>query len=227
MVPSVHDIGRETRVLVVDDFLDEAQELRDKAIAMAPFAPEAETYYPGLRRIISDEDEMVGRYVTQTLARLAPLMKTTFGVERLKPTESAFCLVTRRPEELDRVQHIPHFDRTDPGYFAFLLFLSPSPLGGTSYYRHRSTGLERIDDRRQAFYDLLRDAELSAFGEPPVGFIGDSTDLFERTGYFEGIYNRLLVYQGSILHSGFIPPNFAYSDDPRTGRLTFNIFAQS
>ncbi len=227
MVARIHDIGRETRVIVVDDFMDEAHLLRAQAAAMAPFVPEAETYYPGLRRIITDQDVATRQHVSEALDALKPLMKRAFGLDRLQPDEAAFCLVTKRPEDLDMVQHIPHFDRTDPKFFAFLHFLSPQSQGGTSFYRHRATGLERIDKTRLGYYDLMRSGELTAHGQPPIGFIADSTDLFERTGYFEGIYNRLLIYQGAILHSGFIPPDFAYSDDPSTGRLTFNIFVQA
>ncbi len=226
MVATIHDIGRETRILVVDDFMDEAHLLRAQAIAMAPFEPEAHTYYPGLRRIITDEDADTMLHVNEAMQALAPLMHQVFGLNVLKPTESAFCLVTKRPEELDIVQHIPHIDQVDQKYFAFLHFLSPAPQGGTSFYRHRATGYERLDAGRLPVYDAALARELALFGPQPVEFISESTGLFERIGFFEGIYNRLLIYQGSILHSGFIPPDFDYSDDPLTGRLTFNIFVQ-
>lgn len=227
MVARIHDIGRETRILVVDDFMDEAHLLRAQAMAMAPFEPEAETYYPGLRRIITDSDSATRQHVYEAMTALAPLMQKAFGLSQLTATEATFCLVTKRPEDLAMVQHVPHIDRLDPKFFAFLHFLSPKPQGGTSFYRHRATGYERIDESRVAGYELARARELAALGPPPVGFISESTDLFERTGFFEGLYNRLLIYQGSILHSGFIPPDFAYADDPETGRLTFNIFVQA
>lgn len=226
MVATVHDIGRETRILVVDDFMDEADLLRAQGIAMAPFEPEAKTYYPGLRRIITDNDSDTREHVHEAMNALAPLMHQVFGVNRLTATEATFCLVTKRAEALDIVQHIPHVDHVDPKFFAFLHFLSPTPQGGTSFYRHRATGYERLDANRVTIYEAALARELALFGPQPVAFIGESTGLFERIGFFEGIYNRLLIYQGANLHSGFIPPDFVYSDDPATGRLTFNIFVQ-
>ena len=48
--------------------------------------------------------------------------------------------------------------------------------------------------------------------------------MFERTGGFEGVFNRLIAYRGSLLHSGDVAPGFGFSDDPRQGRLTVNTF---
>jgi len=39
-----------------------------------------------------------------------------------------------------------------------------------------------------------------------------------------GTADRLAIYQGCLLHSGIIPPDMDFSDDPRRGRLTANIF---
>jgi hypothetical protein len=36
----------------------------------------------------------------------------------------------------------------------------------------------------------------------------------------------MLIYQGSLLHSGVIPPDMPLSADPREGRLTANIFVR-
>jgi hypothetical protein len=36
--------------------------------------------------------------------------------------------------------------------------------------------------------------------------------------------NRLVIYPGSLLHSGLIDPAHDIDDDPETGRLTANIF---
>jgi len=38
------------------------------------------------------------------------------------------------------------------------------------------------------------------------------------------VADRLVVYPGSLPHSGMIPADMAFSDDPRTGRLTANFF---
>jgi len=40
------------------------------------------------------------------------------------------------------------------------------------------------------------------------------------------VRDRLAIYRGSMLHSGIIPPDMAFSADPRLGRLTANIFVK-
>ncbi len=228
MAATIHEIGQEkNRVLVVDDFMDEPRRLIEQAARMAPFKPEAETYYPGLRRLITLDDRDSDRHVSEALNALAPLIGKAFGVRRFMPTESSFCMVTRRPETLSPGQRLPHYDQVDPGYFAVLHYLSPNAevQGGTSFYRHRATGFERISPDRIQAYDVARRRETSG-REPPKRYFSDSTDEFERIARFEGKFNRLLVYRGSLLHSGDIPETFAFSADPEVGRLTCNIFIQ-
>ena len=58
------------------------------------------------------------------------------------------------------------------------------------------------------------------------GYITGSNELFEQIGAVEAVPDRLIIYQGSLLHSGIIPPAMKLSDDPREGRLTANIFVR-
>ena len=43
-------------------------------------------------------------------------------------------------------------------------------------------------------------------------------------GIVEGVADRLVIYRGSLLHSGIIAPGTPLSADPRHGRLTANLF---
>jgi hypothetical protein len=52
------------------------------------------------------------------------------------------------------------------------------------------------------------------------------TNSSSRFGAVEGIVDRIVIYQGSLLHSGIIPPGMNFSADPREGRLTANIFVR-
>jgi len=38
--------------------------------------------------------------------------------------------------------------------------------------------------------------------------------------------DRMLIYQGSLLHSGIISKGMKFSADPREGRLTANLFVR-
>jgi len=227
MAATVHEIGAEkNRVLVVDDFMDDPHLLIAQAKAMAPFKPEAETYYPGLRRFITLEDRDSEQHVEEALEALAPLIGQVFGVRTFTPVEASFCLVTKQPAELKPGQRVPHYDTHDPGFFAALHYLSPNAeaLGGTSFYRHRATGFERISPEREATYDQARRREIETHGLPPARYFDGSTDQFERIARFDGRFNRLLIYRGSVLHSGDVPDGFTFSADPAVGRLTCNIF---
>ncbi|MBW8841445.1 MAG: hypothetical protein JF608_06485, partial [Sphingomonadales bacterium] len=56
------------------------------------------------------------------------------------------------------------------------------------------------------------------------GYTFGSNEHYEQIGQIEGVRDRLAIYRGSMLHSGIIPPDMAFSADPRAGRLTANIF---
>ncbi|HEY5806996.1 MAG TPA: DUF6445 family protein, partial [Povalibacter sp.] len=50
------------------------------------------------------------------------------------------------------------------------------------------------------------------------------TPLFERIARYEAVFNRALIYRGSLLHSVNVPNDFVPDTNPRTGRLTLNTF---
>jgi hypothetical protein len=59
-----------------------------------------------------------------------------------------------------------------------------------------------------------------------TGYIRGSDALFEQIDAIEAVPDRLLIYQGSLLHSGIIPKGMTLSADPRKGRLTANVFVR-
>jgi hypothetical protein len=61
---------------------------------------------------------------------------------------------------------------------------------------------------------------------PDSGYISGSDRFFEQIAAIEAIPDRLLIYQGSLLHSGIIPHDMNFSRDPREGRLTANLFVR-
>jgi len=63
-------------------------------------------------------------------------------------------------------------------------------------------------------------------GIPPPGYVNGSTALFEQIAAYDAVFNRALVYRGTSLHSGSLPPDFVPDANPRTGRLTVNTFLE-
>lgn len=221
----VHEIGQSrSRVVVIDDFLSEAGRVVDLAAAMTPFPPEGETAYPGRRRQIYPNDAAAA-YVMSSLKAAAPLIAEAFPSAGFRLLEASFSLVTTPPEALSAVQRLPHFDWADPSILAVLHHLHNVQGTGTSFYRHIASGVERVDSEaaprlRQAMRD--EDARLGL----AEGFAAETSDRYEKIFHVEGRFNRLVIYQGALLHSGDIPPDFTFSSDPRVGRLTANLFIQ-
>jgi len=220
----VHEVGQEgSRIVMIDDFMENADQAIDLAASLAPFPQVANHYYPGLRRKVAG-NEPAFTYFDRICRALPQILSEVWGVHRFQITEAGFSLVTQRPNEIQLIQRIPHFDTLDLGNFAVLHYLSRPEKGGTSFYRHRRTGFEVITADRHPRFRTALDEDLRAYGPPAEAYIGESTQAFERIAEYEGRFNRLLVYQGSLLHSGQIPEGFDFSTDPRTGRLTGNVF---
>ena len=130
----------------------------------------------------------------------------------------SFSLATLKPEELAFRQTIPHVDTYSTHNIAILHFLSLPEMcwGGTGFYRHKKTGFESLSKERLSKYDL---AQVSYSHQ----YITDSHDDFDLVDLIPMRYNRLIIYAGNILHSGYINPSLL-SHDPVQGRLTGNLF---
>jgi hypothetical protein len=65
--------------------------------------------------------------------------------------------------------------------------------------------------------------ELAEFPPDPA-YMSGSDAFFEQIGRVDAVPDRLIIYHGSLLHSGVIPRGMTFSADPREGRLTANFF---
>jgi hypothetical protein len=120
-------------------------------------------------------------------------------------------------------QRTPHIDTVYPLQFALLHYLCDPDFGGTSFYRHRATGFETLDEDREATYYAVRKGELSQEA-PPQRYVGDDTGHYARIGGCDAQPNRMAIYRSCLLHSGHIRDDKPLVANPRTGRLTANIF---
>jgi len=206
-------------VLVLDNFAADPQALVDYAASLAPFPPAPDTFYPGVRAPVPMP------FVQGVHAYLEAALRAVFGLGDQTVVSGGwdFSLVTRPPAELTLRQRMPHVDSTHPGKLALLLYLAPADQGGTGFYRHRSTGFETIGEDRFDRYEANLKAEVAAHGEPQ-GYICGDTAIFQRIADYEAVFNRMLVYRSRNLHAASLAPGFAGADDPRTGRLTLNLF---
>ena len=211
-------------VVVVDEFSGRLEEILGLAEALAPYPSLKGNYYPGLRRVIEPTDA-ANSYVEKTCRDAAQFIAGAFDVDGFDLLEASFSMVTVLPSELSRPQRAPHFDSPDPKYYALLHYLRVPEESGTAFYRQRSTGIERVTDANIAQFITTAERE-AALLSAASGYISGSNRFFEQIGAVEAVPDRLLIYQGSLLHSGIIPPLMSFSADPRSGRLTANLFVR-
>ncbi len=210
-------------MIVIDDFTGAVDTVVAAAAELAPFPPAAGGYYPGLRRAIGAADAQAHAYVMATLNRVAPFIGGAFDADGLDLLDASFSMVTAPPESLIPPQRAPHFDSTDPNYIAILHYLGGCDESGTAFYRQRATGIEAVNNGNVASFVATAQRESAELS----GYIHGSNPAFEQIGAVDAVPDRLIVYQGCLLHSGIIPPNFAFSADPRAGRLTANLFVKA
>jgi hypothetical protein len=216
-------IGLEqTPVYVADDLLVDLAPILREACASASFLAESRTSYPSIRA------ELPSAYAQAVFQHSIEVLRSAYKVpEDLEPILKAgyFSLVTRTVEQLSPLQCMPHFDSTKPHYFAVMHYLNPGPFGGTSFYRHRPTQFENITAPRQDRFIHAAQVYLASHGgKPPRRYINGSDGHFELLESVPYQQNRLLIYPGTQLHSGNIDPSRDIDSDPRTGRLTANLF---
>jgi hypothetical protein len=209
-------------VVVLDEFSGKLDAVRALAVALAPF-PRSGNYYPGTRRVIGRADRDAMAYVEQTLEAAATFIGGGFDADVFDLLEGSFSMVTASPASLSPAQRAPHFDSTDAKYIAVLHYLSDTPGTGTAFYRQRSTGIEQVNGANVDAFVAAAKRESPAF----QGYIQSSNPGFEQIGAVEAAPDRLVIYQGCLLHSGVIPPGMSFSEDPLTGRLTANIFIRA
>lgn len=214
---TIEHVGVErSPVIRLDDFAADPHELVTLALD-APFI-DAGSVYPGVRA------PAPARYVEELLARTSTLIERAFGAPPAADLDlCAFSIVTKPAGALRAIQRIPHFDGPDPGRIAFVHYLCGAGQGGTSFYRHRATGLEIVTPEAVEDYRRTVAAELAA-APPEARYIVDDNPRFEHLHRVGAEFNRLVIYRGNALHSGDIGDGTVLSEDPRRGRLTVNGF---
>jgi Family of unknown function (DUF6445) len=146
----------------------------------------------------------------------------------------AFAVVTKRGDELVPGQRKPHFD--DFCDYACLVYLNPPDqcAGGTSFWRHRRTGLELARGAPQAplllaRYGVADEVELAKrlrsekVSDGPTGYLTESNSIWELTHAIDMKYNRLICYSSDIFHSPLYDDR-DFGGELETQRLTQNLY---
>lgn len=217
-------VGNEnSKIICIDNFLAEP-ELLVEAAASSRFSPypvaAQRKGYPGLR---APAPAMYGELLRN---QVVDIVKQEFAISadrQLTMLQEAMCLMTLPAAELGPLQTIPHFDASNPRFFATLLYLCGEEHGGTAFYRHNRTGFETITPERSDNYLDSCYEELNSFRREKRYF-SESDQFFTKIGFVPARFNRLIIYQGCLLHSPNILSSLSISADPKVGRLTANVF---
>lgn len=212
-------VGREkTPLLVVDNFIKDAESLVSFCEKNMDFS-KVDSFYPGLRMAAP------AMYIHAVHYYLAELLATVFDLTKNKIAggKSLYSMVITPPDQLELNQCLPHIDSFLSGDLACVHYLCDKEKGGTSLYRHRKTGFEKItsdtvDHYKQAVFDE------GALKPEKKSYMNGSNKYFEQIAAVDAMFNRMIIYPSNILHSGNIPADFNFDSNPASGRLTLNSF---
>lgn len=222
MKPQLLRLGQSASpVVIVDDCLAEPTAFVDAAAALAPLAPAASGYYPGLRRVFDERDQPAWDLTAALLRAAAPYVAGAFDCDGFRLTEASFSMVTTAPEALAPGQRHPHFDSVDPAVIALIVYLfDAGPDDGTAFYSHDATGTEVVTAAGVDRFVAAVRGEAGAMR----GYFNPGTAGFTELGRVPARFGRVGIWPGNLLHSGLVPAEASFSADPRQGRLTLNLF---
>ena len=212
-------LGKEGEpLLVIDNLLADPESLVEQAAGK--LFGDVTSYYPGVR---AKAPLTLQHFI---LGALRDEFAQAFGLNAasMRFTSCHFSLVTTPPARLSYLQRIPHVDSLNRNELALILYLFKSDQGGTAFYRHRGTGFEVVDQGRQPEYWRHIQAERESIERMPPAYIRGDTEFYERIAQQDGVFNKMLVYRRTSLHSGDLGPDFDGTADPRRGRLSVNGF---
>ncbi len=210
---TVQRLGDEKELLlIVDDALDRVDDLVAQA-GLADFKPPSgESLYPGLNA------PLPATYLPMMMTALNRPMSEIFGVPLASQTRvfGFFGLMTVEAAAMTRPQATPHIDAFHLHGLAGVHYLGSGEFGGTAFYRHKTTGFERITPSRSHKYQTLRAAELATAADPAT--------LYDDIAYVEPLPNRLILYRAGQLHSARLTNSPTLPTHASRGRLTANLF---
>jgi hypothetical protein len=218
----VVDFDERRFCIVIDDaLLDPEALVADVAARHEAFRPVDFSAYPGVHLpapapLAAQLEELFSRQI-----------RRRFDARRCLHTQCRFSMITLPAAVLKPYQWLCHVDdveiAADRSMQACVLYLFRDVrLGGTSFY-----DLNRPPAEIAALFKDARHLDAVEFRERHgirPGYQHQGNEYFRLLGTVEARWNRLIFYDGGMLHAADIVEDARLSDDPRTGRLTLNGF---
>jgi hypothetical protein len=210
-------------VTVADDVLLRPQQLVEVGLGLE-FAEDDSNLYPGIRaRVPQGFSRPFHAWLTRTLHCTGVLDESSY----IHDDASFFSIVNKSRANLLPLQRIPHYDSTDPRVFAAVIYLFDRAHSGTSFYRHRTTGYEKIGVENKENYKISLNRNMKNLGPPAREYTNGSNALFERTHSVDSAFNRIVIYSGSVLHAADIDGSLFSGNECGKWRLTISSLLKS
>jgi hypothetical protein len=205
-------------VTVADDVLLRPQQLAKFGLGLK-FVEDDSNLYPGVRaRVPAEFSRPFHAWLTRTLHRAGVLEENC----HISDDASFFSIVNKSPANLLPLQRIPHYDSTDPRVFAAVIYLFDRASSGTSFYRHRTTGYEKMGADNADNYKIALNRNMKNLGSPAREYTNGSNALFERTHSVDSAFNRIVIYSGNVLHAADIDGSLIDGTNNSQWRLTIS-----
>lgn len=206
-------------LLVIDDFHEDPMSLVDKAGDISGFEQYKNDFYPGVKQSVDN------RQCVNNFQRYSDALSRAYGtIGDLE--QSTYAIANRAATDLLPIQRIPHYDTADSQQFALVHYLCAPKWGGTAFYRHRSTNIERVSGQNEQVFQQALGREATTHGLPAAQYINGDTNLFEQIGIVEAKFNRAVIYPASLFHSGAIRMHKISNSQVSEMRLTITAQLQ-
>lgn len=202
----------QTTLIVVDDFYDDPEEVRAEALSLE---------YPITGRFPGRNS--ANHRVRESLERVSRVLRKRI-VCNVQNRDLTFFRLTRGSDQGSCDIHVDHAG------WAGVCYLNPPEQchGGTSFFRHRTTGLTRWPTPGQAAR-LMEEGVVPPSADPRVDplahyFVqeGKVRENWEEVCAVPMAYNRCIFYDAKQFHT--ITSWSGFGDTPETSRLTRLFF---
>jgi len=199
-------------LLVVDDFYSDPDAIRETALRLEYECPKHGNFPGKTAKVPEGISKTVLEKVTDYTEKY---FQKSIGFKLPLDIESVECYyqsIDTPWEQVDECYKIPHVDyRFRKGLVTVpaLIYLNKPQqcVGGTAFYKHIETNLFKIRST-QDFHHVYKASP-------------DSSWALHNTVQMK--YNRLVMYNGNMMHTAFIKPNY-FGTSKEDCRLTQNIF---
>ncbi|MEA3132500.1 MAG: hypothetical protein QOG17_346 [Gammaproteobacteria bacterium] len=210
-------------VTVADNVLIHPRRLAEFGLGLE-FLEDDSNLYPGVRaRVPAEFSGPFHAWINRALHSTGVLEESC----HIHDDASFFSIVNKSRANLLPLQRIPHYDSTDPSVFAAVIYLFDRANSGTSFYRHRTTGYEKIGVDNQDNYRTALNRNMKNLGPPARDYTNGSNNLFERTHSVDSVFNRIVIYSGNVLHAADIDGSLFNGSDNSQWRLTISSLINS